>query len=128
MNQAGFVDEAEAYGLLERAGLCPPRHGNADGPLPFEPGEPVVVKGLGENVWHKSELGAVHFLPFEKQSVLNECRSMRQHLESGGHRWIEGLVCEQIDVACNNAGVLVFDKPVEDISMKEWDWIIGVNL
>ena len=102
MNQAGFVDEAEAYGLLERAGLCPPRHGNADGPLPFEPGEPVVVKGLGENVWHKSELGAVHFLPFEKQSVLNECRSMRQHLESGGHRWIEGLVCEQIDVACNN--------------------------
>ncbi len=98
--QAGFVDEAEAYGLLERAGLCPPRHGIAGGPLPFEPGEPVVVKGLGENVWHKSELGAVHFLPFEKQSVIEEFKGMRQRLESGGHRWIEGLVCEQIDVAC----------------------------
>ena len=101
MNPTGFVDEAEAYGLLERAGLCPPRHGLAGGNLPFEPGEPVVVKGLGENVWHKSELGAVHFLPYEKQSVLDDFQGMRRRLESGGHRWIEGLVCEQIDVACS---------------------------
>jgi acyl-CoA synthetase (NDP forming) len=100
MNPDGFVDEAEAYGLLERAGLCPPRHGIAGGTLPFEPGEPVVVKGLGENVWHKSELGAVHFLPYEKQSVIEEIKIMRHRIESGGHRWLEGLVCEQIDVAC----------------------------
>ncbi len=100
MNPAGFVDEAVAYGLLKRAGLCPPRHGIAGGALPFETGEPVVVKGLGENVWHKSELGAVHFLPYEKQSVVDEIKGMRQRLESSGHRWIEGLVCEQIDVAC----------------------------
>ncbi len=100
MTPDGFVDEAEAYGLLERAGLCPPRHGVAGGTLPFEPGEPVVVKGLGENVWHKTELGAVHFLPFEKQSVIEEIKVMRQRLESGGHRWLEGLVCEQIDIAC----------------------------
>ena len=33
-----------------------------------------------------------------------------------------------LDIACNNAGVLVFDKPVEEISLAEWDWIIGVNL
>lgn len=99
MSPTTFVDEAEAYHLLERAGLNPPRHAKADGPLPFETGEPVVVKGLGDNVWHKSELGAVHFLPFEKQSVINEVRVMRQRLESGGHRWLDGLVCEQIDVA-----------------------------
>lgn len=101
MSPSLFVDEAAAYGLLTRAGLFPPRHGIEGGPLPFETGEPVVVKGLGENVWHKSELGAVHFLPFEKQSVLNEFKGMRQRLESGGHRWIEGLVCEQIDIACH---------------------------
>lgn len=100
MNRSGFVDEAEAYGLLERAGLNPPRHGLAGGTLPFEPGEPVVVKGLGDNVWHKSELGAVHFLPFEQQSVINEFKVMRGRLESGGYRWIDGLVCEHIDVAC----------------------------
>ena len=33
-----------------------------------------------------------------------------------------------VDIACNNAGVLVFEKPVEDITLAEWDWIVGVNL
>ena len=99
MNPSTFVHEAEAYALLRRAGLRPPRHGIEGGPLPFEPGEPVVVKGLGENVWHKSELGAVHFLPYEKQSVLDEFKGMHQRLEAGGHRWMDGLVCEQIDIA-----------------------------
>ena len=99
MNSSLFVPETEAYALLERAGLRPPRHGCEGGPLPFEPGEPVVVKGLGENVWHKSELGAVHFLPFERQTVLNEFKGMHQRLEAGGHRWMDGLVCEQIDIA-----------------------------
>ena len=35
MIRNGFVDEAEAYGLLERAGLFPPRHGTTGGNLPF---------------------------------------------------------------------------------------------
>jgi len=99
MNTSSFVPETEAYALLQRAGLHPPRHGVEGGPLPFEPGEPVVVKGLGENVWHKSELGAVHFLPYERQTVLNEFKGMHQRLEAGGHRWMDGLVCEQIDLA-----------------------------
>jgi len=103
MSRPAFVNETEAYALLQRAGLHPPRHGVEGGPLPFEPGEPVVVKGLGENVWHKSELGAVHFLPFERQTVLNEFKGMHQRLEAGGHRWMDGLVCEQIDIArCPN--------------------------
>lgn len=101
MSRSAFVHEAEAYALLQRAGLRPPRHGLEGGPLPFETGEPVVVKGLGENVWHKSELGAVHFLPFERQSVLNEFKGMHQRLDASGHRWMEGLVCEQVDLACN---------------------------
>lgn len=96
--RAAFVGEAEAYALLQRAGLPPPRHGVEGGPLPFETGEPVVVKGLGENVWHKSELGAVHFLPYEKLSVRAELQRMRSRLEAAGHRWINGLVCEQIDI------------------------------
>jgi acyl-CoA synthetase (NDP forming) len=103
MMSSPFVPETEAYALLARAGLRPPRFGVEGGPLPFEPGEPVVLKGLGENVWHKSELGAVHFLPFERQTVLNEFKGMHQRLEAGGHRWMDGLVCEQIDIArCPN--------------------------
>ena len=34
----------------------------------------------------------------------------------------------RIDVVCNNAGVLVFEKTVEEVTPEEWDWIIGVNL
>jgi acyl-CoA synthetase (NDP forming) len=99
MTRPTFVHEAEAYALLLRAGLRPPRHGVEGGSLPFETGEPVVVKGLAENVWHKSEFGAVHFLPFERKSVLDEFTGMHHRLDASGHRWIEGLVCEQIDVA-----------------------------
>ncbi len=98
MSRPAFVHEAEAYALLLRAGLRPPRHGCEGGPLPFETGEPVVVKGLGENLWHKSESGAVHFLPFERQSVLNEFKAMHARLDTSGHRWLQGLVCEQIDI------------------------------
>ena len=60
---AGFVGEAEAYALLQRTGFQPPRHALVGDSLPFAPGEPVVLKGLGENLWHKSELGAVKFMP-----------------------------------------------------------------
>jgi acyl-CoA synthetase (NDP forming) len=97
--QSPFVHEAEAYVLLERAGLRPPRHGVAGGFLPFAAGEPVVVKGLGDEVWHKSELGAVRFLPFEDRRVSTTAAEMRQRLESSGHRWIDGLVCEKITIA-----------------------------
>ncbi len=34
----------------------------------------------------------------------------------------------RIDIACNNAGVLVHGKAVEEITPAEWDWVLGVNL
>ncbi|MBI3887117.1 MAG: acetate--CoA ligase family protein [Opitutae bacterium] len=99
MNPSTFVSEAEAYDLLTRAGLHPPRHGCVDGILPFVPGEPVVLKGLGEEVWHKSELGAVRFMEFDRTHVAHEAAQMRERLEAVGRRWIDGLVCEQIKCA-----------------------------
>ena len=54
---AGFIGEAEAYALLVRAGLNPPRHAVVGGPLPFTSGEPVVIKGLGEELAEGTELG-----------------------------------------------------------------------
>jgi acyl-CoA synthetase (NDP forming) len=96
---AGFVGEAEAYALLTRAGLCPPIHGLVGGPLPFGPGEPVVLKGLGEELWHKSELGAVKFLPFDARQVAAESEAMRVRVEAAGHRWLGGLVCARIPIA-----------------------------
>lgn len=33
-----------------------------------------------------------------------------------------------VHILCNNAGVLVFGKPVFEVTGDEWDWIVGVNL
>lgn len=100
---SAFVDEAEAYALLARAGILPPRHFRVvtnvvpePAIVPFAPGEPVVLKGLGENLWHKSELGAVRMLPFDAAAIAREAADMKARVEAAGHRWLDGLVCERI--------------------------------
>jgi acyl-CoA synthetase (NDP forming) len=97
---ADFVGEAEAYALLARAGLPPPKHALVGESLAgFYPDEPVVLKGLGEELWHKSELGAVRFMPFRPTEVIVAAKSMRAQIEAAGHRWLGGLVCERITKA-----------------------------
>ena len=96
---ANFIGESEAYALLARAGLRPPRHGLLGEPLDFAIGEPVVLKGLGEELWHKSELGAVEFLRFDPAVARAGAEVMRERVEAAGHRWLGGLVCERIAIA-----------------------------
>ncbi len=91
-----FVSEAEAYDLISQTDLMPPRHGISGGFLPFKPGEPVVLKGLGYEVWHKSELGAVRFIDFDAAQITTETAAMRERIEAAGHEWLDGLVCERI--------------------------------
>jgi NAD(P)-dependent dehydrogenase (short-subunit alcohol dehydrogenase family) len=33
-----------------------------------------------------------------------------------------------LDLVVNNAGVAMHGKPIHELSMAEWDWVIGVNL
>ena len=96
---AGFLHEGACYDLLTRAGLRPPRHGWFGENPPFTPGESVVVKGIAEGLWHKSELGAVRFLPFELESLESIIDTMRIRLEDEGYPWVGGLVCERIQMA-----------------------------
>ncbi len=96
MNGApGFLHEGRAYGLLAAAGLRVPRHGFLDsGPLPFAPGEPIVLKGIADQLWHKSDQGAVHFGTFDAEALKAEAAAMRQRVPE--HPWIGGLVCEKV--------------------------------
>lgn len=94
-----FVGEAEAYALLRHAGLGPPRHALIGGPLPFDAGEWVVLKGLGEELWHKSEIGAVEFRRFAAMEIVTAAQAMRDRVERAGHRWLGGLVCERLSIA-----------------------------
>ena len=34
----------------------------------------------------------------------------------------------RVDILCSTAGVLVYPKPVLEVTEEEWDWLIGVNL
>ncbi len=92
---AGFLHEARAYGLLAAAGLRVPQHGFLEaGALPFAPGEPIVLKGIADGLWHKSDRGAVHFGPFEAEALTAIAARMREHVAE--LPWIGGLVCEQV--------------------------------
>lgn len=94
-HKTGFLDEARAYGLLAAAGLRVPRHGFLEsGPLPFAPGEPIVLKGIADQLWHKSDRGAVHFGAFDAEALKTEAAAMRQRVAE--HPWIGGLVCEKV--------------------------------
>ena len=92
---AGFLHEARAYALLASAGLRVPRHGFLEaGALPFAPGEPIVLKGIADGLWHKSDRGALHFGPFEAETLAATAAQMRERLAE--LPWIGGLVCEQV--------------------------------
>ena len=90
-----FLDEARAYALLAAAGLRVPRHGFLEtGDLPFAPGEPIVLKGIADQLWHKSDKGAVYFGNYEPETLRTEAAAMRQRVSE--HPWIGGLVCEKV--------------------------------
>lgn len=95
----GFLPEPEVYGLLARAGLKPPRHGMLGHPLPFESNEPIVLKGQGRGLLHKSELGAVCFLPFQLPELESAATEMKLRIEADGFEWSGALVCERIAIA-----------------------------
>lgn len=116
-----FVHEAAAYELLARAGLKPPRHGVIGGFLPFAPAEPVVLKGIAEELWHKSELGCVRFLPFDAGRLTHEAGEMLLRVQAEGHAWIDGLVCERVEIQRSR------DLPSEgfvSLSRTEAGWVI----
>lgn len=118
---SAFIHELAAYDLLARAGLHPPRHGVIGGFLPFAPEEPIVLKGIAEELWHKSELGCVRFLPFQPDRLAQEAEAMRRRTEAEGHAWIDGLVCERISIQRSR------DLPSEgfvSLSRTEAGWII----
>lgn len=99
MKPSAFFGEAEAYGLLTRAGIAPPRHAFLHHSPPFEAGESIVLKGLGDGLWHKSELGAVQFAKFHAPALARSASEMEIRVKAAGHRWIGALVCERIELA-----------------------------
>ena len=96
-----FIHEVRAYELLAQAGLGERRLGvvrtQADvAGLPFKAGERVVVKGVVEDVWHKSDLGLVKFETFEPGRIWALAQEMEQLSRDHG-AWVGMMVAELLD-------------------------------
>ncbi|HJU83334.1 MAG TPA: CoA-binding protein [Holophagaceae bacterium] len=100
---SAFLSEAQAYALMEHPGLRPPHWAWLDellaGKALFAPGESIVLKGLGDELWHKSEIGAVRFMAFDLDAIRTETEGMRKRVEAAGHAWLGAVVCERIPIA-----------------------------
>lgn len=94
-----FLSEPDVYGLLRKAGINPPRHGMLGTTLAFESGQPIVLKGQGVGLLHKSDHGAVRFLPNDPPQLHDAAREMQARIELDGFEWSGALVCERIAIA-----------------------------
>lgn len=87
---ATFLDEYQVYQLLREAGLPVPRHvrlgrdARGGAPTVFAAGEPVVLKALASDLWHKSDVGGVRFLDYDRDSLPQRLAEMRARIEP---RW-----------------------------------------
>lgn len=94
-----FYCESEIYNLLQEAGISTPKYQTINSKedldqLDFREGQPVVVKGLAKELWHKSDFNGVHFLKFNREEIFKLHQSMREEI-SRSHEWIETLIVER---------------------------------
>ena len=85
---SAFIPEHEVYGLLSAVGIGTPRHWFVEDvdtldDAPFEAGNPVVVKGIARDLWHKSDSGALAFCDFDRDAVA--AMHMKMHENVGRH-------------------------------------------
>jgi acyl-CoA synthetase (NDP forming) len=97
---SAFIAEHEVYGFLASVGIRTPRHYFADvaskvADAPFAEGDPVVIKGVARDLWHKSGSGALLFCDFDAEAAAATHRSM---CEQVGERfeWLGTLVAERV--------------------------------
>jgi acyl-CoA synthetase (NDP forming) len=98
---ATFIHEVRAYELLEQAGLGERRRGlvvsEADvATLPFKAGERVVIKGVAQDVWHKSDIGLVRFETYDPARIWPLAQEMAGIAQSHG-QWVGMLVMDLLD-------------------------------
>jgi len=96
-----FINEVKAYELLQQAGLGERRQGlvrtEADvAGLPFQTGDRVVVKGVAQDVWHKSDLGLVRFETFDPARIWAMAQEMAAIGAAHG-AWVGTLVMDLLD-------------------------------
>ncbi len=96
-----FIHETEVYNILKAHGIDVVRHlsvkSNNDllSQKIFADGEKIVIKGIADNLWHKSDEGALFFETFSKELVSKISSEMKSRI-ADKYSWIETLICEKI--------------------------------
>ena len=98
---SAFIPEHEIYGFLSAVGIKTPRHvfvedDSAVDNAPFAVGDPVVIKGIARDLWHKSDNGALAFCDFDADVVKEMHNSMSVRV---GQRfdWLGTLIAERVE-------------------------------
>jgi len=108
-----FIPEHEVYELLSRVGIKTPRYCFVDddskvADAPFASGDPVVIKGIARELWHKSDNGALAFCDFDADVVKDMHNSMSVRV---GRKfdWLGTLVAERVEAqSATNAPSEIF--------------------
>jgi len=98
---SAFIPEHEIYGLLSRVGIKTPRYCFVDdnskvADAPFASGDPVVIKGIAQDLWHKSDNGALVFCDFDVDAV----SAMHDNMAARVGRqfdWLGTLIVERVE-------------------------------
>ena len=98
---SSFIPEHEVYGYLSAVGISAPRHcfvasESQLADAPFATGDPVVVKGIARDLWHKSESGALAFCDFDREAIGALHATMRENV-SERVEWLGTLVAERVE-------------------------------
>ncbi len=108
-----FIPEHTIYDLLDQVGISTPKHffigANAnDLLLPFEKGDPIVIKGMATELWHKSDNDALTFCDYQPEDIT---KTIKQMADSVGKRyeWLGALVTERVQfISADNAPSEIF--------------------
>lgn len=100
MGNNQFIHETAIYQLIARHGIHTPVYSTIKSEsdiskLPFQVGEPVVVKGLGKDLWHKSDEGALHFIDYSLKNIKQTFNTIKKNL-IGKYDLIEVLICKRV--------------------------------
>lgn len=95
-----FIAEFEIYQLLQAANIKTPKHsviftGNDCEHTDFNHGDAVVLKGMADGLWHKSDNGALEFCDFSIEEVQQRHLAMSAHVNKS-FPWIGTLVTEKV--------------------------------
>ena len=98
---SAFIPEHEIYGLLSRVGVKTPRYYFVDddskvADAPFADGDPVVIKGIARDLWHKSDNDALAFCDFDVD-VVSAIHSSMSARVGRQFDWYGTLIAQKIE-------------------------------